>query len=423
MKILISAFNCHPYKGSEEGLGWAWVRGLSQMGHQVWVITIAENQSSIDQELSANPVSNLHFFYHELVPYSSSWWMFESHRFGMLTQLLDMEWRWFRWQWGAYRLAKSLTEQVAFDYVQHVTNTSVRRYSFMGFLGIPFILGPLAGGVRAPWPLRKSYPFMGQLLDLSRDLANVLVKFNPLLHLTFAKASKIYCDSQQTQAVIPGFYRSKSQILFYIATPEIFEIPKAIKRKPKEKEIFRVLFVGRLVYWKGLHLGLKAFAQLQQKMPGSRLTAIGEGSDAGWLQGLAEQLGISNAVEWVPWMAQKEVFKAYLQYDVLLIPTLHDTGPYVILEAFSCGLPVICLDLGGPGVMVDESCGRVIKTDRLREEAVIQALSDALMELATNPDLQHQLSKGALARTSQFMWKDVLEAVYTEGSSEVLFNA
>jgi glycosyltransferase involved in cell wall biosynthesis len=69
--------------------------------------------------------------------------------------------------------------------------------------------------------------------------------------------------------------------------------------------------------------------------------------------------------------------------------------------------------------MVDETCGRVIRTDKLSEEAVIQALSDALMELAKNPELRYKLSEGALARTSQFVWRDVLEEVYPCSSQDL----
>ncbi len=416
MKILLSAFNCNPHKGSEEAWGWAWAEGLSQIGHEVWVITKADNQPSIKAEMSAKPRSNLHFFYCEFSPPSTSWLLFEGYRFGMLNQTINAEWRLFWWQWGAYKLAKYLSQQVEFDFIHHVTNSCIRRYSFMGFLGIPFILGPLAGGVTVPWHLRKSYPFMGKLRDLLRDLANFLIHFNPLIHLTFDRASKIYCDSKETQACIPQFYRTKSEILFYIPTPEIPDISDVIKQKSQEKEVLRVLFVGRLLYWKGLHLALKAFAQLHQKIPDSRFTIIGSGTDEKWLQQLAARLNISNFVDWVPWIEQKEVFQAYLKHDVFLIPTLHDTGPNVILEAFYSALPVVSLDLGGSGVMVDETCGRVIKTEGCSEEKVIQGLSNALIELATNPTLRYKLSEGALARTSKFMWRDILEKVYPSSS-------
>lgn len=125
MKILLSAFHCHPTKGSEDSFGWAWAVELTQMGREVWVITQTENQPSIEKALSASQILNLHFFYHELSPPSSAWWMLEKHRVGLLPQRLDLEWRWLGWQWDAYQIAKSLTQEVAFDGVHHVTNSCV----------------------------------------------------------------------------------------------------------------------------------------------------------------------------------------------------------------------------------------------------------------------------------------------------------
>ncbi len=414
MKVLLSAFNCRPNTGSEYGLGWAWATELAKMEHEVWVITWSKNQPQVEQELQTNPIPNLHFIYCG----DASWlpWAYKVVKAIRLPLGPQLVWNlgcaW--WQWDAYRVAKSLHQEAAFDLVHHVTNTTVRRPSFMGLLEIPFILGPLAGGVKAPWSLRKSYPFIGKFLDLIRDLNNGYVKFDPLMHLTFAKAAKIYCRSKQTQAVIPRLYRSKSEVLFDITADEITEIPQVIERDSAEKEIYRVLFVGNFLYLKGIHLGLKAFAQLQQKIPSSRFTLIGSGSEQAWLQRLTEQLGIEDAVDWIPWMEQKKLSSAYLQHDIFLFPSLRDSGGMVVIEALSHGLPVVCLDLGGPGVMVDETCGRVIRTDGLSEEAVIQTLSDALVELAENSELRRQLSEGALARPSQFAFKDVVERIYKE---------
>ncbi|NEO96794.1 MAG: glycosyltransferase, partial [Moorea sp. SIO3G5] len=312
MKILISAFNCNPEKGSEDELGWSWVLQLSQMGHEVWVITEANNQPSIEQFISKKSLKNINAYYHNLPVFSFNRWIFKGNKFGIIAMRITVEILLFHWQWGAYQTAKLLTQQVAFDCVHHVTNSCVRRYSFMGFLGLPFILGPLAGGLRTPWRFRKSYPLMGKILDFGRDLANSWIQFNPLMHLTFTKASKIYLDSEQTRSLIPKFYRHKSEVIFNVPPCRMTTIPEGIQRKSTETETFRVLFVGRLLFWKGLHLGLKAFAQLLDKIPNARLTALGRGPEEKWLQGLTEQLGIQNAVDWISWIDQKELISAYL---------------------------------------------------------------------------------------------------------------
>lgn len=75
----------------------------------------------------------------------------------------------------------------------------------------------------------------------------------------------------------------------------------------------------------------------------------------------------------------------------------------VVLEALSHGMPVVCLDLGGPGVAVDESCGRVVRTAGRSEEEVIERLAAALHELGQVPAMRERL-EGARARAVAFDW-------------------
>ena len=83
-----------------------------------------------------------------------------------------------------------------------------------------------------------------------------------------------------------------------------------------------------------------------------------------------------------------------------------------MLEAMANGLPVVCLDLGGPGVMVDEACGRVIQTRGRSAADVSQALGDALLELATDHSIRARLSVGAVRRAREFDSDRMVEQVY-----------
>jgi len=375
MKILLSAFECKPNTGSEFGLGWSWASGLAAMGHEIWVMTLSDNQEKIETELQRNPIPNLHFVYCEM----PSWlpWAYKianlmrSKLLAHMMSQIAKSW----WQWSAYRLAKSLIKEINFDLVHQVTNSNARRPSFMGLLGIPFIMGPLSGGVKTPWALRKGYPLNCWLFDLLRDLANFWVRFDPLMNLSFASASTIYCHSPQTQEIIPKLYQQKSEVLFALPAPTINSSPQINDRKSTEKDLFRVLFVGRFLYWKGIHLALKAFAELHRKIPESQFTLVGSGSETAWVEKVAKQLDIDESLVWIPWIEYEKLSLAYLEHDIFLFPSLHEMGGSVILESFCYGLPVVCLDLGGPGVMVDDTCGRVINTDGLNEEDVISALS------------------------------------------------
>ena len=403
MRILLSAYACEPNRGSEPGVGWHWSVELARIGHQVWVITRANNQPLIEQALKSTPMPNLHFIYYDL-PAWARWW--KKARGGVYIYYL-------LWQWGAYRVAKSLTQQVKFDWVHHITFGVFRQPSFMAFLGIPFIFGPLGGGERVSYSLRKSFPLRGYVLDLMRDLSNWLSSIDPLNRAVYRNSTLILCKTHQTQSCIPKKYRDKCRLYLEIGIE-----PASTNSQNFHEESgvhgLRILYVGRLIYWKGLHLGLKACAQLHQKQPQARLTAIGSGPEQNWLHSLAERLDLSEAIDWIPWMEQEKVLQAYSSHDIFLFPSLHDSSGNVILEALSQGLPVVCLDLGGPGMMVNESCGRVVKTKGLSETAIIQGLSDALQELAANLELRIQLSRGALMRSREYRWDQIVTDLYSD---------
>ena len=62
-----------------------------------------------------------------------------------------------------------------------MTFVSMLAPSLMGKLGIPFVIGPIAGGERTPYRLRHSMPFRGKVTEMLRDVMMVLQRYNPLV--------------------------------------------------------------------------------------------------------------------------------------------------------------------------------------------------------------------------------------------------
>ena len=104
--------------------------------------------------------------------------------------------------------------------------------------------------------------------------------------------------------------------------------------------------------------------------------------------------------------------EVYREHDALLFPSLNDSGGQVVLEALSHGKPVICLDLGGPGTIVTNDCGRVVATGGRTKEQVVAALADALQEISDSPLLRQRLSQAALARARGYDWPIQVQAAY-----------
>jgi glycosyltransferase involved in cell wall biosynthesis len=399
--VLLSAYACEPGKGSEPGIGWNWACQIANQGHEVTVLTQPRFLPAIAQACQTGTTAGMTAVAVR-VPILDRWESVFS-RLGTPYYYAHI----LLWQLAAYRVAWALHRRQSFDWVHQVTLGAARIPSLMGFLGIPFLLGPIAGGETAPWRLRKSFPLRGWVHALVRDLSNAWVRLDPLVRLTFRQATRIIATTEQTRAMLPRSLRAKSAVQLAIGIEQPASGPMPSRTGP-----FKLLYVGRLLYWKGLHFGLRALAELRREVPDARLTIVGSGPDEVWLRKLCERLGLQDAVDWIGWMSREDLARVYSEHDAFLFPSLHDSGGMVVLEAFAQGLPVVCLDLGGPGLMVDESCGRVIPTRGASEREVVAALHAALRELAENPALRETLRHGALARVREYAWPVVVARAY-----------
>jgi glycosyltransferase involved in cell wall biosynthesis len=166
---------------------------------------------------------------------------------------------------------------------------------------------------------------------------------------------------------------------------------------------FRLVSVGWLLGWKGFHLGLQAFARLRDKLPNSEYWIIGEGPQQNQLKSLAESLGVQDRVRFLGRLPREEVFARLAECDVLVHPSLHDSGGWVCLEAMAAGRPVLCLDIAGPREIVTEETGFKVRA-YTPEEAIAQ-LSEKMYTLAVNPDLRLRMAQASRQRIAEhFSW-------------------
>jgi glycosyltransferase involved in cell wall biosynthesis len=113
--------------------------------------------------------------------------------------------------------------------------------------------------------------------------------------------------------------------------------------------------IGRMIHWKGFMLGLKAFSRLNEKT--SQYWFIGDGPCVYQLEKYIQENDLKERVHFFGSMSRAEVQEKLSEADVLVHPSYHDSAGLVCLEAMALGKPVICLDTGGPALLVDETTG------------------------------------------------------------------
>ena len=329
------------------------------------------------------------------------------------------------WQLVAYRHVRRRLGRERFDLIHHITYCVIRQPSLMGRLPVPFVLGPVGGGERSPWPLRGGMGARGWLLELVRDGLNRLARVDPMTRQALAAARLIYVSGSDTAGLVPKRHRGKVRIGLQVGI-DLPEPPPQEEPSPQEQprpeeggegpagRPLRLLFVGRCLAWKGMHIGLAALAELLARGRWARLTIAGTGPAAARWRAQAHHLGIDDALDWLAWVEHDRMAEVYRAHDLLLFPSLHDSGGQAVLEALAHGRPVACFDLGGPGSMVDASCGRVVVTHGRRRREVVRELADALQELADSPALRRRLGQGARARAARYAWPRQVATVYAE---------
>jgi glycosyltransferase involved in cell wall biosynthesis len=363
----MSAYACEPGKGSEPEVGWQWALQMARY-HDVTVLTRANNQPAIEFALAAlrgrQPLPV--FVYHDRSPV-----MLDLKRRTKSVKLYYL-----LWQRSARDVVAQLHATHRFDLMHHVTFAGFRYPVAIWGHGAPCVWGPIGGIESIPLRLLPWHHLRSLTYEALRN-ANNLLQAAPFHVLPKrARATTLILVStremQRTFAKL-GF---DSEVM-----PTIGLNPAEMPFQPHRpgEGPLRLLFVGNILTLKGVDLALEA---LQQSQTNAVLTLVGAGTYLAAAQRLAGRLGLREQVKFEGRLPRPEVLKAYPDYDVFVFPSLHDTGGYAIIEAMFNELPVICLDYGGPAVVVRDGCG--IKVPLGPRAKVIAGLAAAIRSYDRN---------------------------------------
>lgn len=205
---------------------------------------------------------------------------------------------------------------------------------------------------------------------------------------------------------------------------EIFVIPNGIDLNVFEglsKEELRkkfglnktekiILYVGRLLHIKGLIYLIEAVKNINEK--NKRLLLVGYGDDRKHLENLVKKLKIENIVTFVGKVPNKEVFEYMVASDVLVLPSLSEGFPNVILEAMASGLPIIATKVGGiPKIVNNEVNGFLVDPKNPTQ------IVETLLQLFKDEKLREKISDNNKIEAKKYSWESVindLEKVYNK---------
>ncbi|MCS7145550.1 MAG: glycosyltransferase family 4 protein [Nitrososphaerota archaeon] len=164
-----------------------------------------------------------------------------------------------------------------------------------------------------------------------------------------------------------------------------------------------VLYVGRLVYEKGVHLLVEAIPRVLQSVD-VKFVIVGEGYLKEWIRRRVEEMGVAHKVYVTGFLDVKTVRSLYAVSDVFVMPSLYEPFGIVALEAAASRLPLVSTCIGGIGEIVSHlhSCVSVYPNP--------DSLAWGITQVLTNPALAEHLRTNAYERVkNEFTWWRIAE--------------
>ncbi|HXF44340.1 MAG TPA: glycosyltransferase [Candidatus Paceibacterota bacterium] len=200
----------------------------------------------------------------------------------------------------------------------------------------------------SPWPLHRDV-----LHPIAKWLRNWDKRASEKVNL-FVANSKFIANK------IRSYYGRDSEIVYPPVDTDVFH-PAKISGK---RDYY--LMAGRLLYYKGFDLGIKAFNFLKKP-----LKVVGLGPEAAKLKSIADP----RYIEFVPFLSDEELRDIYSGARALVFPQIEDFG-LVAAEAQACGCPVIAYNQGGGREIVEHKITGVLFNEHQSVPAIVAAVRE-----------------------------------------------
>jgi len=276
-------------------------------------------------------------------------------------------------------LVLRLRPQIALSFFGVPSGAAAWFWSF--FLPFPYIVCLRGGDV----PGFRPYDFAGYHRLLG-----------PLLRKVWRRAAAVVANSQGLRNLAQAFDpRVDIQVI-----PNGVDLER-FKAASRDWEPAQLLFVGRIVYQKGLDLLFNALGSLQNKA--WQLTLVGDGPRVERLKEQAKNLKIADRLKFAGWQSREQLAEYYGEANLFVYPSRHEGMPNAVLEAMASGLPVLASRIAGNEELVtDDQTGTLVPPED------VAALRTALEKIL--PDVEGRRRMGAAARKrveENYSWQRV----------------
>jgi glycosyltransferase involved in cell wall biosynthesis len=389
LNILLIAYACEPYRGSEPGSGWNIATGLAKSCN-VTVVTRANNKEVIEAELFSHPVSNLSFRYIDPP--------------GFLIRLkkkcvLSIQAFYFFWQVAVARVLRREANTADYDVIHQLTFNSfeVPPLVFLKKSSAKLIWGPIGGGQTVPINHLPLFGIKGAILECMRSARVKLSSLNPVCILALQNSSLVYFANDETHHLLGKWCRDHVKMMIDVGVNA--ELFRPGREHIKENKHPVILFGGRLEGRKGAMLLLRALSLLAKQGKNFECRIVGEGPDMGRIRKYIGCHDMDRQVKLLGLIPHQQMTQEFARADIFVFPSLRDTSGAIVLEAMATCLPSVCLNHQGAGIMINSECGIKIEPSNISEMAI--GLSKGLGRLLDQTQVGKAMGQAARKRVEK----------------------
>lgn len=283
-----------------------------------------------------------------------------------------------------------------FDVVHRITPVSPTAPSYLASklksIGVPFVVGPMNGGVAWPTQFRELQHKEKEWLSHIRDVYKLLPGYKSLRK----NASCLIAGSMATKEQLPKKYADKT---LYLPENAIDTARFSMQNTSTYSQPLKAAFVGRLVPYKGADMAIEAMEQLAREGK-IEFDIYGSGPEESALRELAKSKGLAEKIRVHGFVANNELQGKLVEADLFVFPSIREFGGGVVLEAMALGVVPVIADYAGPAELVtDESGYSVPMSDR---DGLINGFRKQLEHICNNPTELSSKRAAAMQRIQTF---------------------
>jgi glycosyltransferase involved in cell wall biosynthesis len=319
-----------------------------------------------------------------------------SPRFGRLAAMMKPSYLGFyaearRW------IAGALAGGRCFDIAHQFSPIALRYPSPLAEFPIPYLIGPLGGSLDTPAGFAAECRSSAWYTRL-RALDGFRLRRDPMLRRSYARAAAVLGVAPYVGDMLKHAAPRRFEVISELGVDSLAPARETATTGTR----LNLVHVGRAVRTKGLRDAVRAIARLPADV-NVHLDVAGQGEELEICREEAQRLGVSGRITFHGQISRAAVEELYAKADVFLFPSFREPSGSVVFEALRNGLPVIATDRGGPGFVIDESCG--ITVPALDPEQMANDLAGAVTRIARDPALRARLAAGARERVARIgLW-------------------